>query len=146
VRTIHTGIAIERPAAAVWAILADIDRWPEWNPFAKARGRLAVGERLEVEIRPPGQKPMTFRPTVVKLDPGVELRWLGHLGIPGLFDGEHGFRLEPAGAESCRLAHFETFTGLLAAPILWLAGDATRRGFESMNQALKARAEAAQGT
>ena len=29
------------------------------------------------------------------------------------------------------------------APLLWLAGDATRRGFEAMNLALKARAESA---
>jgi hypothetical protein len=141
VKTIHTEIAIARPAAAVWAILADIGRWPEWNPFATARGRLAVGERLEVEIRPPGQKPMTFRPRIVTLDPGVELRWLGHLGVPGLFDGEHGFRIEPAGEDACRFAHFEAFKGLLVTPLLWLAGDATRRGFESMNEALKARAE-----
>jgi hypothetical protein len=84
VKIIRTEVGIDRPAAAVWAILVDIDRWPEWNPFAKAGGRLAVGERLKVEIRPPGRKPMTFRPTVVRLDPGVELRWLGHLGAPGI--------------------------------------------------------------
>jgi hypothetical protein len=143
VRTIRTEIGIDRPAAVVWTVLADIDRWPEWNPFAKASGRLAVGERLNVEIRPPGQKPMRFRPTVVKLEPGVELRWLGHLGPPGIFDGEHGFRIEPSGAESCCFEHFEAFKGVLAGPLLWLAGDATRRGFEAMNLALKARAEGA---
>jgi hypothetical protein len=142
-RTIHTQIGIDRPAAAVWAILVDIDRWPEWNPFAKASGRLAVGETLEVEIRPPGKSPMTFRPIIVKLDPGVELRWLGHLGLPGFFDGEHGFRIEPEGDGRCRFQHFETFKGLLAAPVLWLVRDATRRGFEAMNLALKARVEGA---
>jgi len=143
VRAIRTEIAIDRPAATVWAILADIDRWPEWNPFAKASGRLAVDATLEVTIRPPGKSPMTFRPTIVKLDSGAELRWLGHLGVPGIFDGEHGFRIDPEGDRRCRLAHFETFKGLLAGPILWLAGDATRRGFEAMNLALKARAEGA---
>ena len=142
-RTIHTEIGIKRPASAVWTILTDIERWPEWNPFACASGRLAVGERLEVEIRPPGQEPMRFRPTIVKLDPGVELRWLGHLGFPGIFDGEHGFHIEPAGPESCRFSHFESFRGVLAVPILWLAGDVTRRGFQAMNVALKERAEAA---
>jgi hypothetical protein len=142
-RTISTEIGIDRPAAAVWAILADIDKWPEWNPFATAKGLLSVGETLEVQIRPPGQRPMTFRPTIVKLDPGVELRWLGHLGVPGIFDGEHGFRVDPEGDRRCRFQHFEAFKGILAAPLLWLAGDATRRGFEAMNQALKRRAEGA---
>ena len=140
-RTIHTEIGIDRPAAAVWDILVDIERWPEWNPFARASGRLAVGEVLEVEIRPAGKSPMTFRPNVVKLDPGVELRWLGHLGVAGICDGEHGFRVEPEGDRRCRFAQFETFKGVLSGPILWLAGDATRRGFEAMNLALKARAE-----
>lgn len=140
-RSIHTGIGIDRPAGTVWAVLVDIDRWAEWNPFAKARGRLAVGERIEVEISPPGKRPMTFRPTVVKLEPGMELRWLGHLGFPGVFDGEHGFRVAPEDGGRCRFEQFETFRGMLAGPILWLAGDATRRGFEAMNRALKARAE-----
>jgi hypothetical protein len=143
VRTICTAIDIDRPAAVVWAILTDIDTWPAWNPFAKASGRLAMGKTLQVEIRPPGKSPMTFRPTVVKLDPGVELRWLGHLVVPGLFDGEHGFRIEAAGDERCRFRQFESFKGVLSAPLLWLVGDATRRGFEAMNLALKTRAEGA---
>jgi hypothetical protein len=140
-RSIHTEIAVDRPAETVWAILADIDRWAEWNPFAKATGRLAVGERLEVEIRPPGKSAMRFRPTVVKLEPGRELRGLGRLGFAGIFDGEHGFRVVAEDAGHCRFEHFETFGGVLAGPILWTAGKATRRGFEAMNRALKARAE-----
>ena len=140
-RTIHTEIGIDRPAGTAWAVLADIDRWAEWNPFAKARGRLAVGERLEVEITPPGKKTMTFRPTVVAFEPGREFRWLGHLGFAGLFDGEHGFRVAAQDPGRCRFEQFETFRGVLVGPILWLAGDATRRGFDAMNRALKARAE-----
>jgi hypothetical protein len=115
-RTIHTELDIDRPAADVWSVLVDIDKWPEWNPFARARGRVAVGEKLDVEINPPDRKPMSFRPTVVKLDPGSELRWLGRLGLPGIFDGEHGFRVVPEGAGRCRFEHFETFRGVLAGP------------------------------
>jgi hypothetical protein len=144
VRTIHTEVGIAAGATLVWDILAATDRWGEWNPFAKVvSGCLAVGERIEVQLAPPGQKPTTFRPTIVRLEPGREFRWLGHLGIPGLFDGEHAFRIVPEGAARCRLEQSETFRGLLAGPILWLIGDATRRGFEAMNLALKARAEGA---
>jgi hypothetical protein len=142
-RSIRTEVAIDRPAELVWAILADIDRWEQWNPFAKVRGRLAVGERIEIELTPPGKKPMGFRPTITKLEPGREFRWLGHLGLAGIFDGEHGFRVDPQGARACRFEQFESFGGILAGPILWLAGDATRQGFEAMNRALKARAESA---
>jgi hypothetical protein len=142
-RTIHTEIGIMAPAARVWDVLATVDKWPEWNPFARVAGRFAVGERLTVVLTPPGQSGMTFRPTVVKLEPGRELRWLGHLGMRGLFDGEHGFRVVPEDVGRCRFEHFETFTGLLVAPILWFAEAATRQGFEAMNRQLKARAESA---
>jgi hypothetical protein len=142
VRTIHTEIGIMAPATRVWDVLAAIEHWPEWNPFAKVTGgRFALGERLTVVLTPPGKSAMTFRPKVVKLEAGRELRWLGHLGVTGLFDGEHGFRVVPEDVGRCRFEQFETFTGLLVVPILWLAGAATRQGFEAMNRALKVRAE-----
>ena len=140
-RTLHTEIGILAPAERVWDILIDTGKWAEWNPFARASGRFAVGERVRVELTPPGKSAMTFTPTIVKLEPGRELRWLGHLGIRGLFDGEHGFRVTPEDIGRSRFEQFEVFTGLLVLPILWIAGDATRRGFEGMNRALKARSE-----
>ena len=140
-RAIHTEIGIGAPAATVWAVLIDTAKWAEWNPFAKLSGRVAVGERVSVTLTPPGKSPITMRPTIVKLDAGRELRWLGNLGIPGLFDGEHGFRVVPEDVGRCRFEHFETFRGLLVAPIMWMVGDATRQGFEAMNRALKALAE-----
>ena len=38
---------------------------------------------------------MTFKPRVLNAEPERELRWLGHLLVPGLFDGEHSFTIEP---------------------------------------------------
>lgn len=140
-RTIHTEIGILAPAERVWSVLIDTDRWAEWNPFAAVTGRIAPGERLVVTLTPPGKSAMQFKPTVIRVDPGRELRWLGHLGVRGLFDGEHGFRVVPEDPGRCRFEQFEMFKGLLAAPILWMAGKATRQGFEAMNRALKQRVE-----
>lgn len=142
-RTIHTEIGIFAPAARVWAILMASDTWAEWNPFAKVSGRFAVGERIFVTLTLPGQRARTFRPTVVRLEPERELRWLGSLGLRGLFDGEHGFRVTPEEVGRCRFEQFEMFTGLLVAPVLWAVGGAAREGFEAMNRALKTHAESA---
>jgi len=82
-----------------------------------------------------------MRPTVQTAERPRELRWLGRLGIPGLFDGEHRFRIEGVETDSVRFVQEEHFTGLLAPLVLRFVERGTRQGFEAMNQALKARAE-----
>jgi len=84
---------------------------------------------------------MQLRPTLLAAAPSQELRWLGQLGVPGLFDGEHRFRIEPLGTNRVRFVQEERFTGLLAPLVLRFIESGTRRGFEAMNQALKVRAE-----
>ncbi len=55
---------------------------------------------------------MTFKPKVLAAARNRELRWLGRLIMPGLFDGEHSFRIEDRG-RSCRFHQTETFSGIL---------------------------------
>ncbi len=133
---------IEASVERVWETLTDFPSFPSWNPFIRRiEGDLRVGSRLEVFIQSSGTKGMGFRPTLRRLEPGRELRWLGRLGIPGLFDGEHIFEIEPAGAGRTRFTHREVFRGLLV-PLLSRSLDRdTTRGFEEMNRALKERAE-----
>jgi hypothetical protein len=136
-------IDIDAPADAVWRELADSHAYPDWNPFVtRMEGELEEGARLRVEIEPPGGRSMTFRPTVLAARPGRELRWLGRLLVRGLFDGEHSFEIEPLGPGRSRLTQSERFSGLLVRPFRGGLGR-TRAGFEAMNVALKARAEAA---
>jgi hypothetical protein len=137
---IDTSIDIAAPPSRVWEVLTDFAAYPDWNPFiTRIAGLPVVGGRLVVTIQPPGRKPMMFRPIVLAATPEVELRWRGRLLMPGLFDGDHLFRLCPADG-GCRLDHSETFSGLLAG-LLGGTLPATRRGFVAMNEALKARAE-----
>jgi hypothetical protein len=142
VLALRTEIEIAAPAERVWAVLTDFAAFPRWNPFIRRiDGVLAPRLRLSVRIQPPGGRAMTFRPVVLRVEPERHLSWRGRTFVPGLFDGEHFFDLEPAGAGRVRLVHGEVFRGLL---VPWLAGSlrtTTRRGFELMNAALKARAE-----
>lgn len=141
---LHTEIEIHAPAERVWEVLADFPAYRDWNPFIpRIAGPLTPGERLEVRLQPPGGAGMTIRPTVLEATSGRALRWLGRLGLPGLFDGEHRFLIEPAGEGEVRLVQSEQFSGILAPLLLRLVGEKTRQGFEAMNQALKVRAEAA---
>jgi hypothetical protein len=142
VKELRSEIEIEAPAERVWQLLTDFSSFPQWNPFIRhASGTIQVGERLEVNIQPSGARGMTFRPSVLKAEPNRELRWLGHLLIPGLFDGEHIFSIEPRGEGRVRFTQREIFTGLLVPLFARGLDTDTRRGFDEMNRALKARAE-----
>jgi hypothetical protein len=101
------------PPDRVWAVLADLAAYPEWNPFIRsASGELAEGARLTLRLAPAGGRAMTFRPTVLAARPPGLLRWIGRLIVPGIFDGAHQFALDDLGGRT-RLTQSETFRGLL---------------------------------
>jgi hypothetical protein len=141
VRVIETTIDIAASADRIWDILIRFDDYPGWNPFVTSiAGAAHEGSGLLVRIQPPGRAGMTFKP-IVMMARDYQLVWVGHLLLPGLFDGEHRFRIETHGG-MCRFHQSERFSGILVP--LFGAGlfAATQRGFEAMNVALKQRAEA----
>jgi len=62
--------------------------------------------------------------------------------VPGLFDGEHFFKLETIDNDTTRFVHGEQFTGVLSGLIYKMVGEDTKTGFIKMNEALKNRVEA----
>jgi hypothetical protein len=142
VKELRSEIEIGAPPERVWRVLTDFAAYPEWNPFIRrVSGRPEVDERLVVRMRPSGTRGMTFRPTVMKVEPSRELRWLGHLLVPGIFDGEHIFEIEELEQDRVRFVQREVFKGLLV-PLLARSLDRdTQRGFEEMNRALRERIE-----
>ena len=141
-REITTAVDVAATPARVWEVLTDFPAYPEWNPFiTRIAGDLTPGGTLDAFMRPEGSRGMGFKPTLVAADAPRELRWLGHLLVPGLFDGEHRFWIEEIGPGRSRLHHSERFTGVLAPLLLRFLEKGSRAGFESMNAALKERAE-----
>jgi hypothetical protein len=140
-RHIHTEILIQATPQAVWRVLTDFGAYPEWNPFIESlAGVPEPGSRLAMVMCTPDGKRHHLRPVVLQATPPTRLRWLGRVGFPGVFDGEHSFELLPEGAGT-RLRHTESFQGVLV-PLLWKQVEsAAKAGFHAMNSALKARAE-----
>lgn len=141
-RHLETSILIKAPKSVVWNILTDLNAYPEWNPLIKkSKGDVKVGNRIENEMHLSGQKPQTFKPKLLVVQPEKELRWLGSLLIKGIFDGEHYFILENTPEGYTQLKHGEHFSGILSGFIMRQIGEATEKGFQDLNQALKARSE-----
>jgi hypothetical protein len=136
-RHIETSIQIAAPPTRVWSVLTDTKAYPTWNPeIAALNGELKPGAVIENKLGY-GKDQMVFWPTVLVAVPNQELRWLGHLGVPRLFDAEHYFLMQPDGGGT-RFTQGEDFRGVL----LWVFDvNALLPNFEAMNAALKKRAE-----
>lgn len=140
---LSTDILIQAPARRVWDVLTRLDRYANWNPFiVSADGRVQPTQRLAISIRN-GGKLYAFKPTVIHAEPLRQFAWLGHLLVPGLFDGYHEFLLDEVEPGVTRLTQRETFRGLLSGWLLRSMRQNTLTGFQAMNEALKTQAEAA---
>jgi hypothetical protein len=141
--SIYTEIQIDAPTEVVWAELTKTNEYENWNPLIKEfKGEIKVGNQLDVTIQPPDGSAIRFYPIVLEASDNEELRWVGSLGFKGVLDGEHYFKLEEQADGTTLFRHGETFTGMLADLFFVIFEEDTIKGFDTMNVALKQRAEA----
>ncbi|MBC7271020.1 MAG: SRPBCC domain-containing protein [Streptomyces sp.] len=134
-----SALEIEATADEVWAVLADRESYPRWNPFiVSSAGDLVEGGTLTNELIDTNGGSMTFTPTVLTVEPGRELRWKGSVVLPGIFDGEHWFTIEPAGDGRVVLHQEERFSGIAVPPMIGSIRETTLPMFDRMNEALAA--------
>jgi uncharacterized protein YndB with AHSA1/START domain len=132
-------IDVDVPMPAVWAVLVDVERWPEWTPtmlsLRRSRtGPLAVGER--VVVSQPRLPTRTW--TVTEVDEGRSFTW--DSASPGVRTvAEHV--LTPRVAGGCTV----TLRVLQRGPAAWLVAAVlnrlTRRYLGLEAEGLKARSE-----
>jgi len=141
-KELKTEILINTTPQKVWAILVDFQNYHEWNPFIKSiTGNVLVGSKITVRLEPPEANGMTFKPKVLVFEMNKELRWLGNLLFPGLFDGEHKFELVDNGNGTTTFKQSEKFKGILVPLFKKMLDINTINGFNLMNQKLKELAE-----
>jgi uncharacterized membrane protein len=104
-------IDIEAPPAEVFAVLRDVESWPEWNASVTSVKRMdegAFGLGSRALVRQPGLKPAVWQ--VAAFADGRRFTWA--TVNPGVrTEGDHV--IEPAGAGS-RVTLSLRFSGLLA--------------------------------
>jgi len=90
---ISATIQIAASPERVWAVLADLASYPQWNPlFREASGQLSAGNTITVKsTHPVHGRTMAVKVTVLAAEPPAELRWVSRL--PGIMTGEHSFTL-----------------------------------------------------
>lgn len=142
-KELRTEILVQATPERMWQIITELDKWPDWNPFIHhAIGQAEVGKKVDITVASPG-KDMTLHCVVTGVDPNHSLSWKYHVGLPALFQGEHSFTIEPVGGGQVRFIDREIFNGLMVPLQAKDIDTNSKRGFEAMDQALKARAESA---
>ena len=133
---------IRAPAEDVWGILADVEKYGEWNPFTtRVESALEVASPVDLLVD------MRFfktrqRQWIQAVEPPGLLAWGMAGGARLLLLSRREQRLETRGDRRCRYHTTDTFSGLLAPLVVLLFGRIVRRGFNDAARALKARAEA----
>ncbi len=123
----------------VWAVLADLASYPEWNPvFRKVSGQLIPGRRITItSTQPETGHTMTVKVKVLTAEPPTELRWGS--SVLGIMNSEHSFILSPTSGGT-QLVQIQTYRGWFTR----FPPKTIRRiqaSFEAINQAIKQRAE-----
>jgi hypothetical protein len=137
---IRSTVDIAAEPKHVWAVMSDVERWPEWtssvtNVELLDRGPLGVGSR--VRIRQP-RLPVALW-TVTSIEPERYFAWRSV--TPGLTSvATH--RIEPLGPERSRVDLAVEWSGLLARLINLVYGGLSRRYVATEAQGLKGRCEA----
>ncbi len=127
----------------VWAVLVDVERWPEWMASYTSVERLGEGALTvgsEARVRQPGLAAATY--TVTELVPGAEFTWSSSAaGVRTT--GRHVVRPRPD--EGATLALSIDQSGTLAGPVGLLLGRKIRRFLVIESEGLRAAAETARG-
>lgn len=140
-KQIVTEITINATAEEVWAVLVKNEDYGSWNPLIiESTGEIIKGGKLKNTLQT-GEKTMVFKPKITELTPNKRFEWLGHLLIPGIFDGRHFFELKELENGQTLFIHGENFKGILSGFILKSIGEDTTQNFIKMNKALKKKVE-----
>lgn len=137
---IRTEALIAAPPDEVWAVLADFERYADWNPLnIRASGRAKLGAKVRMTFLNLAQPGATIDQmvTVTTCEPGRALAWSG--SVPLLFKGRHHFTLSPE-AGGTRVLHGEDLGGLISVGFTAarLARDFVP-AYEAVNRALSDR-------
>lgn len=138
-------IAIEIPAPTdrVWAVMSDVERWPEWTPTVTRierldQGPLVVGSRAH--IRQPKLPPATWK--VTELVPGHSFTWVTQ--SPGVLVIAH-HRVEST-VDGTRATLSLRFSGLLGPLVARMTRGLNERYLGLEANGLKARSLIASGS
>lgn len=142
-RAITSTIEISAPREAVWDVLVDVARYPEWNPFTIAVDTtFAVGSPVRMRVALLPWLVIPQREVISSYDEGRSFSWGTTMVGPWFLQADRTQVLEdlPDGTGT-RYTTTDTFTGGAVPVNHLLTGRLVQRGFDGVASGLKRRCE-----
>lgn len=136
-------VEIDAPAAVVWDVLVDYERYPEWNPYTVAGvTTLEIGAPIDLTLPHYDGSDELFRTRefIRIVEPPHHLCYDSGDEVPGVL-GVRDQWITELGPERCSYYTTDAMSGPLAELATELTGDWIKNGFDAVAHALKARAE-----
>ena len=136
-------VQIDVPAARVWDVLVDYERYPEWNPYTVSGvTTLEIGTPIDLTLPPYDGSDTMFRTRefIRIVDPPHRLCYDSGDEVPGVV-GVRDQWITELGPKRCSYYTTDAMSGPLAELAVELTGDWIKNGFDAVAHALKARAE-----
>ena len=136
--TVRVSVDIDAPPERVFAVLCDVERWPEWTSTVASIERTESGSFTlgsSARVRQPGLRPAVWRVTEFH-DPRNFTWTTCSLGLRM----RAGHAIEPRGAASRVMLSFE-LSGFIAPLASRLYGGLIERYITTESQGLKKRCE-----
>lgn len=143
VRSLTVGIAA--PAELVWAVLIDLQHYPQWNPFTvKVESSLRLGEPVNLYLPDPTRPGQLLHviEQLVAFDSPRLLSWEMFANADNPDAARRDQVIEATGPASCRYYTTDLFLGPTAEQVMAQHGPWVKQGFDAVALSLKARAEA----
>lgn len=143
--TVSVTVDIAAPPSLVWAVLCDMSRYNEWNPFCiRAESDLVMGAAVDmtlVNYAVPGSLVPNCE-YICALEPDRMISWEMRYSDFWPYPARRDQVIESTGAQSCRYFSTDAFLGANGIHVFRFAGPWIKRAFDDSAYALKARAEA----
>jgi len=144
---IKTDITINGPPSVVRKAFFDFPSYPSWNPFLTSMETVGPSPSPGTHLKFVGGGFGSIE-SIIKENTPDKFNWQGTFLGKWFFMGTHQFEFLPFGdvgengeTIGCKFVQDETFTGIGAGLLFYFIGEDVKKGFISMNVALKERIE-----
>lgn len=138
---IEKTLEIKAPAAVVWEVITDVDKYPEWNPFqVEFRTTFKPGDPIDMQVRLLA-KPQPQREFVKEYVEGRRFVYCMK-PVPGTLSSLRSQEVESLGPELTRYRSHFHLAGWLRHVVVALLGRRLQAGFAGAIAGVQTRSEA----